>query len=99
MAENTKAVKEALEHEIDYLRNRLADRLAEKDHLLFHVCRRLESDYMIQIGCHEIKNFAALGKVLRIKRGTGHGPGSSGVQRTGLSAGGGIPAEQGIRRI
>jgi len=68
MAENTKAVKEALEHEIDYLRNRLADRLAEKDHLLFHVCRRLESDYMIQIGCHEIKNFAALGKVLRIKR-------------------------------
>lgn len=59
---------ESLQKEIEKLNHDLSAVLFEKDELIYHICPKIESKYMLEIGVLEYKVFEFQCKILRIKR-------------------------------
>lgn len=59
---------QALKSEVERLHSVLSALIMEHDELCFHICKNLESEYLLKIGVLEYKVFDLQCKVLRIKR-------------------------------
>lgn len=59
---------DTLKAEIDYLRGELSTLLAQRDELVFVVCKNIEMEYMLKIGGLEHRAYRAQCTYLRLKR-------------------------------
>lgn len=59
---------EKVYNEVKTLNSEIADLFEERDELYFHICKNIESEYMLKIGALEYKAYEFQCKVLRIKR-------------------------------
>ena len=54
--------------EVKELKEAVVNLYEEKDELVYHICRNIESEYMSQVGMLEYKAFEFRCKILRLKR-------------------------------
>lgn len=57
-----------LKEEIERLRKEIADKYMERDTLLHHTCKKIETDYILCFGTLEFQSYEAEVKYRRLKR-------------------------------